>query len=438
MATRTPHDLTLFVYGRLNDDEHRPSVDVLDVLFQTVFLTSLKTEEGKPVVCSVAFVDPKNPDPDPPRTLRDPRWRYTPLDNPVEFTVGQLAKIAMAADPSSSCLGVYPDRKGSLKIWGLFDQQGGFQSLLSHEAEGGWDPPGIIQTQILGLGHIIVTSGTAVIAELHGGILVEDTVDVFEGSIILKKLAAGFERRIAQIDAGLKERGYVFDPDYQSYKSLAMRQWIITIRRVLLRARAFGHGGAFLITDSDYGDRLRIKYGVCYDRIPTLFENWVRCNYFAVKSQLMHDGSEEDSENIDARHYLDSAISRDDADDAKNAITGAVGFVASLSRVDGLVLLDTNLVVHGFGCEIIAQGDDNYTLFQANNSSPTKGRLRRLYPERFGTRHRSMLRYCSEDESSVGFVVSNDGPVRAISRSGKRVYFWDNVQLTLSEPFKGH
>ena len=435
MATRTPHDLALFVYGRLNDDEHRPSIEVLDVLFQTVFLTSLKTEEGTPVVCSVALVDPKNPDPDPPKLLRDPRWRYIPLDNPVEYSVGQLAKIAMAIDPSSSCLGVYPDRKGNLKIWGLFDQQGGFQSFLSHESEGGWNPPGIIQTQVLGLGHIIVTSGLAVISELNGGILVEDTVDVFEGSIIRRKLAVGFERRVAQIDANVKEHGHKLEPDC---KSRAKWYWINTIRRVLLRTSVFGHGGAFLITDSDYGNRLKIKYGVCYDRIPTLFENWIGCQYIAAESDdLISDGLEKDPNHIDHGHYFDTVISKNDADDAKNAMTGAVGFVASLSRVDGLVLLDTNLVVHGFGCEIIAKGDDICTLFQADNPSPTKGKMRRLNPERFGTRHRSMLRYCSEDESSVAFVVSNDGQVRAISRSGKRIYLWDNVQLTLSESFKG-
>jgi hypothetical protein len=432
LSVRTPHDLALFVYGRLNDDEYRPSVEVLDALFQTIFLTTMKTEEGMPIVCSVAFVDPKNPDPEPPALLRDPRWRYIPLDNPVEYSVGQLAKMAMATDPSSSCLGVYPDQKGRMKIWGLFDQQGGYQSLLKHEAEGGWAPPGIIQAQALGLGHIIVTAGFAVIAELNGGILVEDAVDVFKGSIILQKLTAGFERRFAQIDAGIKERGYHID---SNYKSSVLRGWVDTLRRLLLRARAFGHGGAFLITDSDCSDRLKIKYGICYGRIPALFENWMRCRRIARESTPLYV-LDEPPDYIDFQQVLETSISEDDVDDAKEAMAGAVGFVASLTRVDGLVLLDTDLIVHGFGCEIIAQGDDNCSVFQANNSRPTKGRLHRLDPQRFGTRHRSMLRYCSEDESSIGFVVSKDGPVRAISRSGKRVYFWDNVQLSYSRPFK--
>lgn len=320
-----------------------------------------------------------------------------------------------------------------MKIWGLFDQQGGYQSFMNRESEGGWMPPGIIHVQALGIGHIIVTSGLAVIAELNGGIMVENTIDIFGGPIIRKKLAAGFERRFALIEAGVKERGYKMDPRDKSY---ALRDWVSIIRRVLLRAKALGHGGAFLITDFDYRDRLKIKYSVRYDRIPTLFENWLRSEYIHAESEkLMFDGFEQYQGNIDAGDYFDNVFSEADADDAKKAIAGAVDFVASLSRVDGLVLMDTNLAVLGFGCEITAQGDENCTLFQADNSSPTKGNPRRLDPERYGTRHRSMFRYCSEDESSIGFVVSSDGPVRAISRSGKRVYFWDNIQLTLSEPF---
>ena len=96
--------------------------------------------------------------------------------------------------------------------------------------------------------------------------------------------------------------------------------------------------------------------------------------------------------------------------------------------------MNTDLEVHGFGCEITASGDADCIVYRADHAQPTKGKTRRLDMTRFGTRHRSMVRYCSQDESAVGFVISNDGPVRAISRSGKRVYFWDNVELRLDFP----
>jgi hypothetical protein len=47
----------------------------------------------------------------------------------------------------------------------------------------------------------------------------------------------------------------------------------------------------------------------------------------------------------------------------------------------------------------------------------------------FGTRHRSMMRHCAAYPDSVGFVVSQDGDVRAISRVGEQIVLWDNIRL---------
>src|ERR1700730_12832600 len=60
VSARTPRDLALYVYGRLDDDRSRPSVDVLEELFHTLFLASIKTEERAPITCSIAYANPKN------------------------------------------------------------------------------------------------------------------------------------------------------------------------------------------------------------------------------------------------------------------------------------------------------------------------------------------------------------------------------------------
>lgn len=430
MSIKTAHDLALFVYGRLVGDDRRPSSEVLDTLFQTLFFASLKTEESTPIACSIAYANPKRPDPDAPERIRDPRWRYTALAKPLAYRVGELAKLAMATDPSCSSLAIYPDRRGILRIWGLFDQQGGVQSLLAHESEEGFAPPGVLQAQIIGLGHIIVTRGLAVIGELSAGNLVEDSVDVFQGSIVSKKLAAGIQRRLVNISAALHDAGLTIDDELRTWVT---ETWVHTIRRILLRARGIGHGGAFLLTDSDAADGLKVKYAIHYTRIPALFENWTIGRSIQYEAEgLLRDELDQDSHHIEPTVYLDHVVAKGDADDAWEAIGGAVAFVASLSRVDGLVLLDTDLIVHGFGSEITAVGDKDCRLFRADHYHPTKGRPRRLDIEQFGTRHRSMIRYCTEDTNAVGFVVSNDGPVRAISRAGSRVYLWENVQLGLS------
>ncbi len=39
-----------------------------------------------------------------------------------------------------------------------------------------------------------------------------------------------------------------------------------------------------------------------------------------------------------------------------------------------------------------------------------------------------MLRYCDANPESVGFVVSQDGDVRAIGKFDDRLLMWENVQ----------
>ena len=427
MPRQTPHDLAVYVYRRLADTPQRPSSRILDEIFHTLYLASLRREEGTPITCSIAYVNPRNPDPLPPATIRDPRWTFTKFRSPVDYSSSQLTKLAFAADPTSSCLVVYPNRKGVLQIWGLLDQQGGFQSMLSYEAKRGLSPPGVFHVQILEAGHLVVMDGPKLLAELNGDHLVEDSVDVFINSAIRKKLRCGFDKRIKNISAIVEQQGYEVDSDLFAY---AYPQWIKIIRRILLRARTFSQGGAFLFTDSMRKSRLSVKYDINYDRIPILFENYI--SYSSIEHQS-HDhilDMNGGSNHLDPEMYLSNTEANYLHEDANDAISGAVAFIASLSRVDGLVLLDYDLNVHGFGCEITAKGDKKCQAYHATHSSPTKGKLRRLDIQGFGTRHRSMVRYCMEDKNSVGFVVSHDGPVRAISSTSSRLYFWDNVQLS--------
>ena len=429
MSGQTPHDLAIFVYGRLSGTHQGVSIENLGELFRTIYLSSLKREEGTPVTYSLSYVNPNKPDPRPPLGIRDQRWTFTKFRKPLDYNASQLTKLALAADPGCSRLVVYQNRKNVLQIWGLLDQQGGFESLLSHESESGWTPPGAFHVQVLGPGHLVVMDSLTVVAELNGDHLVEDSVNVFDNSVVMRKFRHGFERRIKGISTIMEEYGYHLDPDTKVY---AYHYWIKIIRRFLLRARTFGHGGAFLFTDTLDDSRLYPKYGFEYSRIPKLFERLI--GYLDIEHQsakVLREHTSDSPYSIDSKLYRKNTDVKGLYDDAKEAVSGAIAHVASLSRVDGLVLLDYDLKVHGFGYEIIAEGDRKCICYHATHSSPTKGKLRRLDIQRFGTRHRSMVRYCTEDKSSVGFVVSHDGPVRAVSRSSSRLYFWDNIQLTL-------
>jgi hypothetical protein len=43
-----------------------------------------------------------------------------------------------------------------------------------------------------------------------------------------------------------------------------------------------------------------------------------------------------------------------------------------------------------------------------------------------------MLRYCDEHEGSLGFVVSQDGDIRATMKVKDRLILWENINLQLA------
>jgi hypothetical protein len=121
--------------------------------------------------------------------------------------------------------------------------------------------------------------------------------------------------------------------------------------------------------------------------------------------------------------------------DAARAEAWALQFIASLSGVDGLILAVGGMRIHGFGVEILAKQDPKMALLASDASGSTGEPIN---PTRWGTRHRSMMRYCVRHKGSIGFVVSQDGDVRAMMRVAERLLMWPNIDLERSAmlPFK--
>jgi hypothetical protein len=40
-----------------------------------------------------------------------------------------------------------------------------------------------------------------------------------------------------------------------------------------------------------------------------------------------------------------------------------------------------------------------------------------------------MMRYCFINPGSIGFVISQDGDIRAIAKKGKKVILWENIRV---------
>jgi hypothetical protein len=47
-----------------------------------------------------------------------------------------------------------------------------------------------------------------------------------------------------------------------------------------------------------------------------------------------------------------------------------------------------------------------------------------------------MMRYCSENEQALGFVISQDGDIRAIMKHQNKLMLWENINVQLAyRPF---
>ena len=173
---------------------------------------------------------------------------------------------------------------------------------------------------------------------------------------------------------------------------------------------------------------LTIKYAINYQKLENVLPQHVASELKeAVGTKLINERLNSLKDEVPTGMHLDQSNAIADKEDSIKAELGCVTFIASLARVDGCVILSAGLNVHGFGVEITCPTDPS-DLFIAGDELASKSRLRRLDFSHFGTRHRSMMRYCYSHPGSAGFVVSQDGDVRAITRVNKIVP-WENVRL---------
>lgn len=172
MSRSFPADLAKHVHLQLSGRGLKPpSATTLTKLFETLYFASLKREESQPISCRIAFVDRKNPDPDPPGRIVADRWQCCPLAQDVPLDVRSLVKLSSAVDPWASTLAVDVTSGGELRIWGLIDQSVHYSTYMVKEAESGSQMPGLFQAIIQGAADIAVYDTYTLLGSLSQDVL---------------------------------------------------------------------------------------------------------------------------------------------------------------------------------------------------------------------------------------------------------------------------
>lgn len=423
-----PKDLAEAIHSELElRGLNIPSLEILTDLFETLYFTSLKTEELQPITCYVVYLSPENPDPMPPERIVKDRWSYVRFVEPIPLTTTNLVKLAKASDPRTSSFAVYHDIHGYLSVWGIIDQANRYHDFVNYDTDEGPERPGMFQASIIGRGHPVTYIRYEKIAELKTNILLGKPLDVLGSGPIYDALKPGIRKYIEKIRGEIP--GHVYE-SFWNWDASLTSYWISSLCRLLLRAQNYRHGGAVLITPDTSLQGLNVKYSIQYHRLRSALEGRAIATIQEAyaSEQIFENYLDQEVDEMPTDLYLDEAVHRNDLDESRSELDGTIWFISLLTRVDGLVLMNPSLEVRGFGVEITCNNEPA-EVFLAGNERATKSRLRKVDYNHFGTRHRSMMRYCSQVDGSIGFVISQDSDVRAMTQVRKQLVMWENIRL---------
>lgn len=98
--------------------------------------------------------------------------------------------------------------------------------------------------------------------------------------------------------------------------------------------------------------------------------------------------------------------------------------VADLASVDGCVIFDRELRVHGFAARIASRTNDHALTLRNAKTGDAIGaeKLRGL-----GTRHRSAIDLCRSVPNAIAFVVSQDGELRVFCSDETGAYGFEGL-----------
>jgi hypothetical protein len=201
--------------------------------------------------------------------------------------------------------------------------------------------------------------------------------------------------------------------------------WFGALCRLLINITRYRHGGAILITPSS--DDLNITYPIRYSRLRTSLAN---STVWAIKEDnlFFEFWPSRRRKEIKTEVYKKWHKAGRNLEHYESELTGCIRFIASLSCVDGLILANPDLTIRGFGVEILSKAEVD-EVYVSSSADLDQNTLRKVSSKNFGTRHRSMFRYCYAHDTSVGFVISQDGDLRAIRRVGNQLIVWENPKI---------
>lgn len=415
-----PSDLEALVASQWPADiPPDPLAESRRAVLEVAYHASMMREEGRPVRVRIALVHSSRLCGGAPSSHEGPLVMR--LDHTRPYDVDELRRISVAAPFETAMVAVEPDDQGELRIWAIVST--GAQWLAptwGGRVRAEFAVPGSV-VHVREPARISVHAGERFVAGLEGGRLVTLRTDVF-ASRWMPALFAGVRAEV--VERHEERRHGAGRNDWPAiHESLVRSISHQMVRRALWLMREAHHGGTLLFVEPDeldslFGSLLRAKYRFAVGETQTRYRALLR----AVTDALARSRGAS-SPMLEASDFLDHA---GELTDVEAAIFELSRTIASLSAVDGAVVLSKRFELLAFGVEIAGESRKPARIVRALD---TEGEQTvDDDEENVGTRHRAAYRFAQAHPRGLAIVVSQDGTIRFIAcREGRVTYYEQHV-----------
>jgi DisA bacterial checkpoint controller nucleotide-binding len=331
--------------------------------------------------------------------------------------------------PTGFHRGVRLEQGSEGRIWGLVHSGPRWLQVVHGGRETYQPLPAVLVVRVTGPGRLAVCQGLVTLATLHGGQIHGPLVDVFDSQWLPESFAT-VRAELWPLHTAARAQAHtpwaLLEPSFP----LILGQQVI--RRIISLMRTLHHGGTLIflppelassvLSDNPY---MTIKYPLLDEeprkRVRTLIVSIMNA-LAAAYGQRVEVGRAVGWEEYMASN--DVTLARLD-----EALFEVAHLIASLSGVDGAIVLTKRFEILGFGAEILGNHDHVLTVAKALDAEGEYTELERS--EDVGTRHRSAYRLCQALPGADVIVVSQDGTVRLVKWRKGMVTYWEQVATSV-------
>jgi hypothetical protein len=427
--------------SQLNAQPPFPSNENLELILDSVYHASFLVEEGRRLFIRLIYLPPNVCNEGWEQMLNHSNSPFT-MHPPRPLSVSEILRLAPALDPFQSTLVVCadddldrPTGSATVVIWGILQLGTQWWRVLSGRGTAALAPPNCLSISSSLPGQLTATTMGRVLIRLAGGAILQMPLeDIGEGAIG-EFLQPEIDCLYSDVCKKLEISSYDSSSDMNAHPR---QTYLRTLSNIVSIAKEKRHGATFVVVSDSVAlggnalsDQIHLKHAITGACVwECLIEESILNRKFYT---MLFPGKDSYTSLRDA----DAKVSPEDLKklwmwermlhNTQEKIRDFENFVASLSGIDGCVVMTTKLNVLGFGGEILSQSPalDRVSIAYDPSGEKTSDTPITL----FGTRHRSAFRLCSSLDQCLVFVVSQDGGAKAVRKVGRNIVVWPDVSM---------